>query len=99
MALINCSECGREISSQARVCPSCGAPMTLSTVTTEKTSKEVKLEQLKAFGVLVAGAIITVVGGSSSTDNKTMIFGGIVLLLIGIILLIKVSVKNWWNHG
>lgn len=26
MAMINCPECGREISSEAKVCPNCGCP-------------------------------------------------------------------------
>ena len=26
MAMINCSECGKEISDQARTCPNCGHP-------------------------------------------------------------------------
>lgn len=30
MALIRCSECGREISDKAATCPGCGAPITLS---------------------------------------------------------------------
>lgn len=28
MALINCQECGREVSDQAKTCPHCGAPPT-----------------------------------------------------------------------
>lgn len=27
MALINCSECGKEISDKANTCPNCGAPI------------------------------------------------------------------------
>ena len=27
MALINCNECGREVSDKAQSCPSCGAPI------------------------------------------------------------------------
>ena len=27
MALVNCSECGKEISDKAEACPNCGAPM------------------------------------------------------------------------
>jgi hypothetical protein len=30
MALIQCSECGRTVSDQARVCVGCGAPLSLS---------------------------------------------------------------------
>ena len=30
MALINCSECGREISDKAEACPGCGAPVSAS---------------------------------------------------------------------
>ena len=31
MALIKCSECGREISDKAEVCPGCGAPVFATT--------------------------------------------------------------------
>ena len=27
MSLIKCSECGKEISDKAKVCPNCGAPI------------------------------------------------------------------------
>jgi uncharacterized OB-fold protein len=32
MALINCEECGKEISDRATACPSCGAPTKLATI-------------------------------------------------------------------
>ena len=33
MALIKCSECGREISDKAATCPGCGAPVSIATTT------------------------------------------------------------------
>ncbi|MGH8428216.1 MAG: zinc-ribbon domain-containing protein [Gammaproteobacteria bacterium] len=43
MALIKCSECGREISDRATSCPGCGNPIGLDHATTiEQTSKRWK---------------------------------------------------------
>jgi DNA-directed RNA polymerase subunit RPC12/RpoP len=38
MSLVNCSECGREISDRATACPGCGNPMAAK-ATAEDTSR------------------------------------------------------------
>lgn len=58
MALIKCSECGKEISDQATVCPNCGAPTHVETKATE-TPKKPKKEKKKGSCL---GAILIVVG-------------------------------------
>ena len=52
MALIKCSECGKEISDKATTCPNCGSP----TVSSEK-AKKLKEEEIKKTqeGCLVWG--------------------------------------------
>lgn len=46
MALLPCSECGREISDKAAACPQCGAPVEQS-----KTAEQSKTGEQWAYGV------------------------------------------------
>lgn len=46
MALINCSECGKEISDKAVACPNCGCPVELM-VKIEKDPETIKYEFIK----------------------------------------------------
>jgi DNA-directed RNA polymerase subunit RPC12/RpoP len=48
MALIKCSECGKEISDKAPACPSCGAPL----------AAKLNDEDLKVFKAAVLGAVV-----------------------------------------
>lgn len=43
--LINCSECGKQVSDQASICPKCGAPITQKTI--EEFQKRQKLKEKK----------------------------------------------------
>ena len=51
MALINCPECGSQVSDSAGACPNCGHPMRGNKPSKSKASK------------LKTGAIVNVVGG------------------------------------
>jgi DNA-directed RNA polymerase subunit RPC12/RpoP len=42
MALILCSECGKEISSKAGACPQCGAPVSIDPINVSENQKKVK---------------------------------------------------------
>lgn len=48
MSLINCNECGRQVSTQAKNCPNCGAPIVTSIVTSENIKIEHYIEQKPA---------------------------------------------------
>ncbi|PQJ12636.1 hypothetical protein CJD36_002520 [Flavipsychrobacter stenotrophus] len=97
MALISCSECGRQISNQAKVCPNCGVPIRLSQVTIEKTSKEVKKMQVMGWVVLM---IFVIIGLVAINQNNTVLMGvgsfGIFSVLIYIF---YTQIKKWWQHG
>lgn len=86
MALIKCTECGKEISTKATACPNCGAPVNSADVTPETTMspipeepKEGKKEKkkgscfgtaLKMFGVLII-LIIVISVFSGGNDNDS----------------------------
>ena len=90
MALIKCSECGKEVSNKAAACLSCGALFESEAkgsgvkrlTTTQRTSKSIKLQ-----GAL-AGIMIIV--GIYSMDA--------LILSIGFIWFIMNRTRKWWHH-
>ena len=56
MAMVQCPECGREVSDQAAACPNCGCPLGVTSVAPAKREKAASLR---------GGAIIGLVGGLS----------------------------------
>lgn len=69
MALIKCTECGKEISDKAKTCPSCGAP-----VVTPKTKATKALSGCLGIIIVLSLALIVLVeiaGKSSSGDAAT----------------------------
>lgn len=69
MAMIKCSECGREVSSKATVCPNCGAPIA------ELSKIKVHFERKKSFSgsantgtVVVDGQTVGSAGNGASFD-------------------------------
>ena len=65
MALVKCSECGKEISDKAQSCPGCGAPIgaaqTTSTPTAPSSQPPKKSGKLKY--ILVGFFVVVVLGG------------------------------------
>ncbi len=75
MALINCSECGKEISDKATTCPNCGAPVKKETVYVSRPTGQIKPEPKKKSnkGIIIAvviGIIILIglFGGSNESE-------------------------------
>ena len=59
MALINCKECGKEISDQARACPNCGNP----------SEEQLKVQEVQdkndgsaRIGYAIVGIIVVIIG-------------------------------------
>ena len=64
MALINCPECGKEISDEAKSCPNCGKPL--------KVKREIKINKKKlgiVIGIIVVLTIGIIVGLRIYTNN------------------------------
>ena len=70
MALIQCPECGREISSQAAACPHCGMPINATPAIPEVPKVRVAFRREKRFiGSAVSGQVVidgTVAGAAGS---------------------------------
>lgn len=85
MAIINCSECGREISSTANRCPYCGKATASYEVNTSKLAV--------ILGTLpfdIGGAVLLIIGlvrlsEDESEEALIMLVLGVVILLVGLI--------------
>lgn len=72
MALINCSECSKEISNKAAACPHCGNPVNTSVVFTREKYRETNIEH----------------SPPNIPTGTALIIGGVLLLIFGLIFLI-----------
>jgi hypothetical protein len=63
-------------------------------VTTEKTSKALKAQQLAA-GLLIVGGIYAAFAVSGKTASSVAIFA----VVVGLAWMVAVSLVSWWNHG
>lgn len=96
MALIKCGECGKEISSNASTCPSCGNPINKSfnegeekIMTIQQTSKKWKKQGCLAtilylFGIIMLGKSVPL---------------GVMIIIIALIFSFYAKIGAWWNNG
>lgn len=97
MSLIACAECGHQISSRAKACPQCGAPVAADArrgvVTTQQTGKLAKLQQALAVVLMIVGVVLFAGG-----DTQRAATGGM-LMIAGLIWWLGARVWAWWRHG
>lgn len=104
MALINCPECGRQVSDRANACPQCGNPIhttsaapqpiqveTANVVTTEATSKPWK-------GLQLLGVLITLLGMGSCISGNDPTSGATIAGVGGLVMIVG-KLGAWWDHG
>ena len=107
MAMINCPECGKEISSRAKTCPNCGCPIGAGSgeavgenrhvdvvekvPVVEATPKICKVLQLVS-GLIIVGGFYGCVADMKHGE------GYISVMLVGFILYAVVGLYVWWNH-
>jgi len=89
MALVKCSECGKEVSDKAVACPFCGNPVGGTPVTIELTSKKWKKWVIVAFVLWFIA--LCFIGSNASF--------ALLLFIIGFITLIVASIGAWWTNG
>lgn len=97
MPIIECDDCGREVSSRAASCPKCGAP--ISTVTIQQTAK--KWKAVQAIGglglVLSSGGVIA--GAYGPPNLWQLMLPSVVFAMLFLVLFIVGHVGAWWEHG
>lgn len=105
MALIECQDCGAQVSDRAQACPKCGGPMAApratapiqlaqessrKVYTTEQTGKPYKSAQLIGGAMLIFGLIAGLAGAA---------MGGGAIGFIGLVVYLGARVGGWWDHG
>src|SRR6266516_8081167 len=86
MALIKCSECGKDVSDKATACPNCGAPPSSGRAGQRRDNAPVRVVRAgwrwEAIGaLLVIGGLIAGVAGASS--GWLVLIVGFVIFIIG----------------
>ena len=86
MALVKCSECGKDVSDKAAACPGCGAPLLTAAgtpVTVNKTVRVVRAGQRwEVIGaVLVIGGLIAAIAGAGGLAWLVLIIGFVVFVI------------------
>ena len=81
MALIQCSECQREVSSKAAACPGCGAPISVKPV---RAGRRGGAWEGVGF-LLIVGGMLTAIASDppTSTYGAAAITVGFVVFIIG----------------
>lgn len=91
MGLINCPDCGHELSDLAPACPKCARPMRGddSPVTIEQTSKAYKILQATGVAGVVAGLILM-----AWTVPLGALMAG-----VGVVFYFSGAIGAWWHNG
>lgn len=111
MALIQCSECGREVSDKAGACPQCGNPIA-ALATPLRTEAE---EERPAVAIASAPVITTQATGKgpkiAQLAGAMLIIAGVVActaderefsvpaIFVGFLLYAAGRLSAWWHHG
>lgn len=100
MALIRCSECGKDVSSLAAACPHCGNPVAESAaakasgtavVTTQQTARKFKMHMAIGVALCAIGVVFMV-----SESGKAH---GLIAFVIGLLWYLVARVRAWWSNG
>ena len=104
MAMIKCSECGREISDKAPACPNCAYPLAQlmhshlggprPSVTIEQTAKTWKALRLLGVLGMIAGPAILFWWGNGETWGAA----GLILFLVGAGCVFIARAGAWWEN-
>ena len=103
MALIQCPDCGSQVSSSADTCIKCGYPIAGGGTTQahggkvqtiEQTSKRYKLHQLLSVLLIIVGVVVIFTGGSGGEATF-----GVLAIVVGLIWYITNRFATWWHHG
>ena len=108
MALINCPECGTQVSDKAEKCPKCAYPLknktsdqkeTVKVSEVQFTKKKHKRRYIWAAMIASLGVILFLIGtGNSGEKESPSLIIGLLLIAISIIYSIIIRAIRWWEH-
>ena len=102
MALTQCPDCDKQVSTSAVSCPNCGAPIAAAKeteaagaplTTTQLTSKKLKGQQLIATLMVIVGSIWIFSSPESGAGLPAFI------ALVGLVWFIVIRIRTWWHHS
>ena len=108
MALINCPECGNQVSDKAQSCPNCGVVIAgekeskgsgTALTTVQDTSKKLKLQSLIAALCIIVGVIVAISAASASTNSSGGSTFASIIIIAGFIWFVITRIRIWWHHG
>jgi hypothetical protein len=109
MALIKCSECGKDVSDKAFSCPNCGNPLANNPIkiSTDKNnpiqnepqivSKKWKKTKLFSWVAILLGFVIMGNSGNTPKSENPYFWMGFAFVGYGILALIISKVGAWYN--
>lgn len=103
MALVQCPECGSQVSTAAAACPKCGSPIGSPAVgtplsTIQQTSKRLKAQIILsslAFGI---GLVWVLTAFAGDAENPSLSPIAVTLFLVGMICYLTTKFRIWWHH-
>ena len=98
MALIKCSECGKEVSDKAAACPFCGNPLNDPITTVQLTSKRWKVVKLVGWVLFIVGGLLFLSGYGNGGFQNTQTGLGFSLTFIGVVILLVGKLGAWWTN-
>jgi hypothetical protein len=97
--LTECPDWGKQVSRFALQCPSCGRPLTATTI--EKTGKVFKAIQLVGFLVATVGLLGCLLALTSGRPITSLGLGvtSIAFAVVGFITCLVGNILAWWYQG
>ena len=107
MALIQCPDCDKQVSTSAQSCPGCGAPIASAResqaagaqlTTTQLTSKKLKMHTAISVLAVIIGAVWMMVQVEAMKQGGEASATPTLLLVFGFIWFIVTRIRIWWHH-
>lgn len=106
VAIIQCSDCGNEVSDAAPSCPKCGRPISTAAdvkatggalTTTQETAKTFKAQSIAAVALIIIGAIWLFTASAAQPAGNATVPSW--MLAAGLIWYVVNRFRSWWHHG